>query len=67
MNQIIPDGLPIKLSIYKKDTLLNIIYKESENGFAKFYLDPNIYENNLYKIVIETAEIKKEFKSFKLW
>jgi hypothetical protein len=67
MNQIIPDGLSIKLSIYKENKLINEIYKESQNGFANFYLDPNIFENDLYKIVIETAGIKKEFKSFKLW
>ncbi|MDX6746011.1 hypothetical protein SHK09_04345 [Polaribacter sp. PL03] len=67
MNQIIPDGLSIKLSIYKDNKLLKEIYKESKNGFTSFYLDPNIYENDLYKITIETAGIEKEFKSFKLW
>ena len=67
MNQIIPDGLSIKLSIYKEGKKINEIYKESKNGFAVFYLDPNIFENDVYKIIIETAGIKKEFKSFKLW
>ncbi|QVY66640.1 hypothetical protein JOP69_04965 [Polaribacter sp. Q13] len=67
MKQIIPDGLSVKLSIYKNNTLTKELFKESLNGFATFYLDPNIFENNLYKIVIETAGIKKEFKSFKLW
>lgn len=67
MNQIIPDGLSVKLSIYKNNILLKEIFKESNNGFTKFYLDPNVFENDLYRITIETAEIKKEFKSFKLW
>ncbi|MDO6599830.1 hypothetical protein [Tenacibaculum sp. 1_MG-2023] len=67
MNQIIPDGLSVKLSIYKDNKLIKEFFKESNKGFANFYLDPNIFENDLYKIIIEAAEIKKEFKSFKLW
>ncbi|WP_299060876.1 hypothetical protein [uncultured Polaribacter sp.] len=67
MNQIIPDGLSVKLSIYKNNILVTELFKESNNGFANFYLNPNIFENNTYKIVIETAEIQKEFKSFKVW
>ena len=67
MGQLIPDGLSIKLSIYKNKTLIKELFKESNNGFASFYLDPNIYENNEYQVIIETAGIKKEFKSFKLW
>ena len=67
MGQTIPDGLSVKLSIYKNETLLKELYKESNNGFASFYLDANIYENDTYKIIIEAAGIKKEFKSFKLW
>ncbi|MCG1036567.1 hypothetical protein [Polaribacter sargassicola] len=67
MGQIIPDGLSVKLSIYKKDILINALYKESNNGFASFFLDPNIYEKGQYQIIIETAGIKKEFKSFKIW
>ncbi len=67
MNQIIPDGFLVKIAIYKKDKLIDELYRESQNGFTNFYLDPNIYENNYYKIIIETAGIKKEFKKFKLW
>jgi uncharacterized pyridoxamine 5'-phosphate oxidase family protein len=67
MNQIIPDGLSVKLSVFKNNVLLNELYKESRNGFVEFYLDPNIFENNSYKIITETAKIKKEFKELKLW
>ena len=66
MNQIIPDGLSIKLSIYNDNILIKELFKESKNGFAYFYLDPNIFEKDEYKIIIESAGIKKEFKSFKL-
>ena len=67
MGQIIPDGLSVKLTIYKNNTLIKELFKESSTGFASFYLDPNIFENGLYKIDIESAGIIKEFKSFKLW
>lgn len=67
MGQIIPDGLSVKLSIYKNKTLINKLFKESSNGYVNFLLDPNIYINDTYKIIIESAGIKKEFKSFKLW
>lgn len=67
MNQIIPDGLSVKVSIFKNNKLIKEIFKESSNGFADFYLDPNIFENDVYNILIETAEIQKEFKSFKVW
>jgi hypothetical protein len=67
MNQIIPDGLSVKVAIYKDNILIDELFKESKSGFTNFYLDPNVFENNLYKIIIETAGIKKEFKSFKLW
>jgi hypothetical protein len=67
MNQIIPDGLSVKVAIYKDNILIDELFKESKSGFTNFYLDPNIFENNLYKIIIETAGIKKEFKGFKLW
>jgi hypothetical protein len=67
MNQIIPDGLSVKLSIYKNNILIKDLYKESKKGYADFYLDPNIYENNSYKIIVRTAGIKKEFKNLNLW
>jgi hypothetical protein len=67
MGQIIPDGLSVKLTIYKNNTPINELFKESSNGFTSFYLDANIYENGLYKIELESAGITKEFKSFKLW
>jgi hypothetical protein len=67
MNQIIPDGLSVKIGIYKDNILIDELYKESLNGFTDFYLNSNIFENNVYEVIIETAGIKKEFKSFKLW
>lgn len=67
MNQIVPDGLSVKLTIYKNNILINELYKESKKGYTDFYLDPNIFENNTYKIIVKTAGITKKFKNLKLW
>lgn len=67
MNQIVPDGLSVKLAIYKNNILINELYKESKKGYTDFYLDPNIFENNTYKIIVKTAGITKKFKNLKLW
>jgi hypothetical protein len=67
MNQLIPDGLSVKISIYQNNKFINDIFKESRNGFAEFKLDANIFENNTYTLITETAGIKKEFKNLKLW
>jgi hypothetical protein len=67
MNQIIPDGLSVKLSIFKNNSLINEMHKESKNGFTDFYLDPNIFDNSMYRLITKTAGIEKEFKDIKLW
>jgi hypothetical protein len=67
MDQMIPNGLQVKLSVFKNKMLINELYKESRNGYADFYLNPNIFKNNSYKLIIETAKIKKEFKDLMLW
>jgi hypothetical protein len=67
MNQIIPDGLQIKLSIYKNKKLLNEIIKSSRDGLVFFELNSSIYENGDYDLEVSTAKINKMFQSTKLW
>lgn len=67
MQQMIPDGLQVKLKIYKDNSLLENYTRTSYNGFVNFKLKPAIFENGNYNINIETAGIAKEFKSKKLW
>jgi hypothetical protein len=59
--------MSVKVAIYKNNVLIDELYKESKNGFTNFYLNPNIYRNNSYKIITEIAGIKKEFKAITLW
>lgn len=67
MQQMIPDGLHVKLHIYKNKKLIETITKTSFNGYVNFKLKPAIYNNGTYNFSIETAGLSKEFKSKKLW
>jgi len=67
MQQMIPDGLHVKLHIYKNEKRINTITKTSFNGYVNFKLKPAIYNNGNYNFSIETAGISKEFKSIELW
>jgi hypothetical protein len=67
MNQLIPDGLQIKLSIYKNKKLLNEIIKRSRDGGVFFELNSSIYKNGDYELEVSTAKVSKMFQSTKLW
>ncbi|WP_055443988.1 hypothetical protein [Lacinutrix himadriensis] len=67
MEQMIPDGLHVKLLIYKDDMLIDTITKTSFNGYVTFYLKPAVYENDTYNFRVETAGIDKTFNNKKLW
>ncbi|MBE7660283.1 hypothetical protein F7646_06780 [Tenacibaculum finnmarkense genomovar finnmarkense] len=67
MNQMIPDGLKVKLAIYKNEKLLNDIIKKSKDGFVYFKLNSNIYKNGNYTIKITAASVTETFEAKKLW
>lgn len=63
MNQMIPDGLDVKLSIYKNDTLIHEYIKSSYNGFVKFKLNSDIIKKDNYNLVILAAGIEKIYEN----
>ena len=67
MQQMIPDGLQVKLQIYKNGSLIDTITKTSFNGYANFNLKQAVFENATYNFSIETAGINKTFNDKKLW
>jgi len=67
MKQMIPDGLHVKLLIYKDNLLVDTITKTAFNGYVTFNLKPAIYKNGSYNFNIETAGIHKTFNNKKLW
>ncbi|MFD2916567.1 hypothetical protein [Psychroserpens luteus] len=67
MKQMIPDGLLVKLLVYKDDVLLETLHKTSIDGFVNFNLNPNSIKNDIYKIVITTAGLEKTVNALQLW
>lgn len=67
MNQMIPDGLKVTLSILKNGKFVDSIIKKSIDGFVNFELDPNIYPKEKYDIIISSAGINKSFNNKELW
>ncbi|MCD8416952.1 hypothetical protein J2Q11_05395 [Tenacibaculum finnmarkense genomovar finnmarkense] len=67
MNQMIPDGLKVKLAIYKDEKFLNDIIRKSNDGFVYFKLNSNIYKNGNYTIKITAASVTETFEAKKLW
>ena len=66
-NQMIPDGLRVKLTIKKDNIQLNEIVKTSKSGYVTFMLDENLYPNGNYDVIISSAGISKSFELLKLW
>ena len=64
---MIPDGLHVKLLIYKDNVLIDTIIKTSFNGYVTFNLKPAVYQNDTYSFSVETAGIDKTFNNKKLW
>ncbi len=66
MNQMIPDGLEVSLSVFKNKTKHKTLLKSSFGGYATFKLNTNDFTNDIYNFKIETAGIEKPFKQIKL-
>ena len=67
MNQLIPDGLQVKLVVSQNEKMIAAYIKESRDGFVSFELNPNIFSNGNYNLEITTAGITKTIKGKKLW
>ena len=67
MGQLIPDGLQVKLSIFKGNTMVQEIFKTSKDGIVVFTLNKYMYPSDTYDFKITTAEISKTFENKKLW
>ena len=66
MNQLIPDGLQVSLSIYKDNELVKVLTETTRRGNAKFRLNNDIFKNDNYIIKIKAAGINKTYENKKL-
>ncbi|WP_299886014.1 hypothetical protein [uncultured Lacinutrix sp.] len=67
MKQMIPDGLQVKLLVYKNDKLIEALSKTTIDGYVLFNLKSDLFKNDKYNIVIKTAGIEKKYNSKALW
>ncbi|WP_396600829.1 hypothetical protein [Algibacter sp. R77976] len=67
MEQMIPDGLHVKLNIYQNNTQVQTLTKTSFNGYVTFKLKPAIYKDGDYSFSVEAAGLSKDIKTKKLW
>lgn len=61
MNQMIPDGLEVLLSVYGNDKKIQTLTKSSFEGFVTFKLDTNQFPSKNYTFKIKTAGIDKTY------
>ncbi|OEK08164.1 hypothetical protein A8C32_01500 [Flavivirga aquatica] len=66
MNQMIPDGLEVSLSIYKNDKKINTLLKSTFEGYTTFKLSKDVFPHGIYTMNIKTAGLVKTFKNVKL-
>jgi len=67
MQQLIPDGLQVKLTIYSDGKLYKTYSDTSKKGFVIFNLDPALFTNKILTIKTTSAEISKTFENIKIW
>jgi hypothetical protein len=67
MEQMIPDGLSVKLQVYKNNTIIETMKTTSVDGYAQFKLKSDLIENGDYTIAIQTAGLEKTVNNTTLW
>ena len=63
MNQLIPDGLLVTLSVFKADTEVYTKVNAAKEGFAHFNLKQLNLEKGLYSITVKTAGLEKTLQN----
>ena len=66
MDQYIPDGLDVELSIYNKGQLIYKKSVQSIDGIASFDLNQNVLTEDEYDFKVITAGVSKELKNISL-
>ncbi|NNK73690.1 MAG: hypothetical protein HKO94_10910 [Flavobacteriaceae bacterium] len=67
MEQLVPDGFHVRLSVFKENQLIQTISKQTLSGKVNFMLNPDILPEGNYTIKINTAGLEKVINSRQLW
>lgn len=67
MQQFIPDGLSVNLEIYRDETLIYSAEGSAKDGYVEFRIRPEIVQEGMYTLKLQSAGIKKTLKTVKIW
>ena len=62
MDQMIPDGMPVQLTVLQDQKEIEVFSKTSLDGFVSFELAKEGYQNKNYSFEVHVAGIKKKYK-----
>ncbi|MGY5354718.1 hypothetical protein [Wenyingzhuangia sp. IMCC45467] len=62
MQQTLPDGLMVKISLFENEKIIQKINSQTEDGFAIFDLHTFLKKNKNYNVKIEAAQISKQLE-----
>jgi hypothetical protein len=66
MQQLIPDGFNVNLSVYNNQELIQTLYKQTVSGEVTFKLNPDVFPEGNYTFKINTAGLEKTYNSKQL-
>jgi len=66
MNQLVPDGIRVKVAVYHKANLVTILQEETSKGNAAFQFSSDFYKEKNYRFEISTLGVTKttEIKNY---
>ena len=67
MQQMIPDGLQVTLTVYSNGEILKRVTQTSRKGYVNFNLKTDAFPNAPYTFKIETAGLEKTYTNKALW
>lgn len=67
MQQLIPDGFNVSLSVYRDQYLIQTINKQTTAGNVTFKLNPDIFPEDNYIFKIRTAGLEKIYELKRPW
>ncbi|WP_288956439.1 hypothetical protein [uncultured Polaribacter sp.] len=67
MNQMIPDGLQVTLTVLQQDKIIKTYHAETRKGFVNFILNKNFFKKGTYTFNIEAAGVIKNIENISLW
>ncbi|ANW96904.1 hypothetical protein AXE80_11685 [Wenyingzhuangia fucanilytica] len=62
MQQTLPDGLMVKISLFENEKIIQKINSQTEDGFSIFDLHTFLKKNKNYNVKIEAAQISKQLE-----